>query len=214
MNSYLKPNTMFKASGILFFLFLFVALLTNVEVTESWDKILGERLYRMGDIDGFFIFFSYIGSKLFFYPALVVMTLFILFKRKWYLGLFLWANLVGVRMLNTLLKTIFSRDRPDLDHIVEAGYYSFPSGHSMNSMAFYGAITFLCYLLIKKSWLRNTLMIFCLFLIGLIGLSRIYLGVHYPLDVLGGFLMGASWQLFIMGVWLKISSGELIRSMV
>ncbi|NLP49887.1 phosphatase PAP2 family protein [Bacillus sp. RO1] len=204
MNSYLKPNTMFKASGILFFLFLFVALLTSIEVTESWDKMVGESLYRMGDIDGFFIILSYIGSKLFFYPALVVMTLFILLKRNWYLALFLWINLVGVRLLNTLIKKIFSRDRPSLDHVVEAGFYSFPSGHSMNSMAFFGAIAFLCYFIINKNWLRNTLMTVCFVLIGLIGFSRIYLGVHYPLDVLGGFSMGASWLLFLSVIYLKI----------
>ncbi|MGD6778078.1 phosphatase PAP2 family protein [Sutcliffiella horikoshii] len=204
MNSYIKSNAMFKVSGILFFLFLLVALLTNIEATESWDRMIGESLYRIGEMDGFYIFLSYIGSRRFFYPALVVMTLFILFKRNWYLALFLWANLVGVRLLNTFVKTIFSRDRPSLDHVVDAGFYSYPSGHSMNSMAFFGAIAFLCYLKIKQTWLRNILMTGCFVLIGLIGFSRVYLGVHYPLDVLGGFSMGASWLLFLTGIYLKV----------
>ncbi len=212
MNVYIKTNTMFKASGILFLVFLIVALLINVEATESWDRMIGESLYRIGEMDGFFIFLSYIGSKLFFYPALVVLTIFILFIRNWYLALFLWANLVGVRLLNTLLKTIFSRDRPSLDHVVEAGFYSYPSGHSMNSMAFYGAIAFLCYLIIKQSWLRNTLMAVCFLLIGLIGFSRVYLGVHYPLDVLGGFSMGASWILFLSGIYLKVVHNKKLNS--
>ncbi|WP_404457705.1 phosphatase PAP2 family protein [Sutcliffiella horikoshii] len=212
MNVYIKTNTMFKASGILFLVFLIVALLINVEVTETWDRMIGESLYRIGEMDGFFIFLSYIGSKLFFYPALVVLTIFILFKRNWYLALFLWANLIGVRFLNTLLKTIFSRDRPSLDHVVEAGFYSYPSGHSMNSMAFFGAIAFLCYLIIKQSWLRNTLMAVCYVLIGLIGFSRVYLGVHYPLDVLGGFAMGASWLLFLSGMYLKVVHNKKMNS--
>lgn len=212
MNSYIKPNTMFKASGILFFIFLLVAVLINIEATESWDRMIGESLYRIGEMDGFYIFLSYIGSRLFFYPALVVMSIFILIKRNWFLALFLWSNLVGVRILNTFLKTIFSRDRPTLDHVVEAGYYSYPSGHSMNSMAFYGAVAFLCYLMIKKDWLRNTLMIFCFVLIGLIGFSRIYLGVHYPLDVLGGFSMGASWLLFLSGIYLKVVHNKKMNS--
>ncbi|ART76652.1 hypothetical protein B4U37_11645 [Sutcliffiella horikoshii] len=212
MNSYIKSNAMFMASGILFTIFLFVALLISLEATESWDRMIGESLYRIGEMDGFFIFLSYIGSKLFFYPALIVLTLFILFKRNWYLALFLWGNLVGVRLLNTLLKTIFSRDRPSLDHVVEAGYYSYPSGHSMNSMAFYGAIAYLCYWMIKKSWLRNTLMIFCFVLIGLIGFSRVYLGVHYPLDVFGGFAMGASWLLLMSGIYSKVVHNKKINS--
>ncbi|KPB06716.1 hypothetical protein AAV98_01485 [Bacillus sp. CHD6a] len=205
---------MFKASVVLFLLFLIVALMTRIEVMEFWDKRIGENLYRIGDIDRFFIFLSIIGSKLFFYPALVIISICSFIKRNWFLALFLWINLLGVRWLNTLLKIIFSRDRPSLDQVVEAGFYSFPSGHSMNSMAFYGAIACLCYILINKIWLKNTLMICFLFLISLIGLSRIYLGVHYPLDVLGGFFMGASWLLFLLGVWIKISSGELIRSVV
>ncbi|WP_157182432.1 phosphatase PAP2 family protein [Bacillus sp. m3-13] len=178
--------------------------MTNIEATESWDRMIGESLYRIGEMDGFYIFLSYIGSRRFFYPALVVMTLFILFKRNWYLALFLWANLVGVRLLNTFVKTIFSRDRPSLDHVVDAGFYSYPSGHSMNSMAFFGAIAFLCYIKIKQTWLRNILMTGCFVLIGLIGFSRVYLGVHYPLDVLGGFSMGASWLLFLTGIYLKV----------
>ncbi|WP_404346474.1 phosphatase PAP2 family protein [Sutcliffiella horikoshii] len=212
MNVYIKPNTMFKISGILFSLFLVVALLISIEATESWDRMIGESLYRIGEMVGFFTFLSYIGSKLFFYPALVVLTTFILFKRNWYMALFLWANLIGVRFLNTLLKTIFSRDRPSLDHVVEAGFYSYPSGHSMNSMAFFGAIAFLCYLIIKQSWLRNTLMTVCFVLIGLIGFSRVYLGVHYPLDVLGGYLMGASWILFLSGIYLKVVHNKKLYS--
>ena len=213
MNVYIKTNTMFKASGILFLVFLIVALLISVEATETWDRMIGESLYRIGEMDVFFIFLSYIGSKLFFYPALVVLTIFILFKRNWYMALFLWANLIGVRLLNTLLKTIFSRDRPSLEHVVEAGYYSYPSGHSMNSMAFFGAIAFLCYLMIKKNWLRNTLMTVCLLLIGLIGFSRVYLGVHYPLDVLGGYSMGASWLLFLSGIYLKVVHNKKMNSL-
>lgn len=213
MNVYIKTNTMFKASGILFLVFLIVALLISVEATETWDRMIGESLYRIGEMDVFFIFLSYIGSKLFFYPALVVLTIFILFKRNWYMALFLWANLIGVRLLNTLLKTIFSRDRPSLEHVVEAGYYSYPSGHSMNSMAFYGAIAFLCYLIIKLSWLRNTLMTVCFVLIGLIGFSRVYLGVHYPLDVLGGYSMGASWLLFLIGIYLKVVHNKKMNSL-
>ncbi|WP_404441959.1 phosphatase PAP2 family protein [Sutcliffiella horikoshii] len=214
MNIYIKPNNMFLASGILFSVFLIVALLVNVEASESWDRMIGESLYRIGEMDGFFIFLSYLGSRLFFYPALVIITIILFIKRNWYLALFLWANLLGVRLLNTLLKTIFSRDRPSLDHVVEAGFYSYPSGHSMNSMAFFGAIAFLCFLIIKQSWLRNTLVTVCFVLIGLIGFSRIYLGVHYPLDVLGGFAMGASWFLFLSGIYLKVVHNKKMNSLL
>lgn len=193
-----------KTSIILFLLFLLVAGLTMVEAVVSFDTMLGENMYKFTDMDRFFIFLSFVGSRLFFYPALFVLSIVLLFKRKWPLVLFIWCNLVGVRLLNTFLKSIFSRERPTLEHIVEAGYYSFPSGHSMNSMAFFGAIAMLVLIMVRSDWIRRTVVISCIGLIILIGWSRVYLGVHFPLDVLGGFLMGASWLFFISGILLKL----------
>ncbi|WP_339146290.1 MULTISPECIES: phosphatase PAP2 family protein [unclassified Sutcliffiella] len=200
----IRPEAFFKTSIILFLLFLLVAGLTLVEAAVSFDTMLGENMYRFADMDRFFIFLSYIGSRLFFYPALIVLSVVLLFKKKWSLVLFIWCNLVGVRLLNTFLKSIFTRERPTLDHIVEAGYYSFPSGHSMNSMAFFGAIAILVLIVVRSDWIRITVVMSCILLILLIGCSRVYLGVHFPLDVLGGFLMGASWLFFISAILLKL----------
>ncbi|MCG1020998.1 phosphatase PAP2 family protein [Sutcliffiella horikoshii] len=199
----IRPEAFFKASIILFLLFLLVAGLTLVEAAVSFDTMLGEKMYRFAEMDRLFIFLSFIGSRLFFYPALIVLSVVLLIKRKWSLVLFTWCNLVGVRLLNTFLKTLFSRERPTLDHIVEAGYYSFPSGHSMNSMAFFGAIAILSLIVARSDWLRITVVMSCIVLIFLIGWSRVYLGVHFPLDVLGGFLMGASWLFLVSAILLK-----------
>ena len=72
--------------------------------------------------------------------------------------------------------------------IIESGY-SFPSGHSMVSMAYYGLIIYFIYKKIKDKRVRNVLMILIGFLILAIGFSRIYLGVHFASDVIGGFLI-------------------------
>lgn len=93
-------------------------------------------------------------------------------------------------LFNFLTKNIVLRTRPDHLRLIEETGYSFPSGHAMGSIAFYGFIIFL----LSKSKINKNLKIFLSVIIGLtiflIGISRIYVGVHYPSDIIGGFLLG------------------------
>lgn len=99
------------------------------------------------------------------------------------------SSLVVIFILNQVLKTIFNRPRPLENRLIEASGYSFPSGHSMISMAFYGLFIFLACNNIKNKKIKYTICIGLAILITLIGISRIYLGVHYASDVIGGFLL-------------------------
>ena len=118
----------------------------------------------------------------------ITLLLFILVKNKkiCFYNLF---NLVTVTSLNQLLKLILHRPRPDEFQIITETGYSFPSGHSMVSLAFYGYLVYLIYKYINNKHLKRTLIIILSVLICVIGVSRIYLGVHYTSDVLGGFLI-------------------------
>lgn len=112
-------------------------------------------------------------------------------------------NLILVFMLNYILKLIFSRTRPiDINIITETGY-SFPSGHAMISLAIYG---FLAYLLWKSDYKYKKIGVLLLvLLIVLIGISRIYLGVHYTSDVIAGFIVSLGYLLlFIDFIYPKI----------
>ena len=112
-------------------------------------------------------------------------------------------NLILVFMLNYILKLIFSRARPiDINIITETGY-SFPSGHAMISLAIYG---FLAYLLWKSDYKYKKIGVSLLvLLIVLIGISRIYLGVHYTSDVIAGFIVSLGYLLlFIDFIYPKI----------
>lgn len=133
---------------------------------------------------------------------LIVLTiaLFIVIKNK-KIGVSIFSNLVIVTILNQLLKGILQRPRPTEYRIIEETGYSFPSGHSMISMAFYGYLIYLIYKYVKNKYIKWTSIVVLSLLICAIGISRIYLGVHYTSDVLGGFLISISYLvIFISAV--------------
>ena len=132
----------------------------------------------------FFLIITSLSSPL----VLIVMSLLLLITNKEHkLSLLVILNLLLSTIGNTILKGIFLRERPSDFPLIDETGYSYPSGHSMISMAFYG---FLIYIIWQTNWSKRTKIIFsiCLgLIIFLIGCSRIYLRVHYPSDVVAGF---------------------------
>jgi undecaprenyl-diphosphatase len=131
-----------------------------------------------------------------------VISLFSLFflykvlKHRTELILFI-AIIVGSPILNELLKLLFHRARPDFHRLIKINGYSFPSGHAMSAFAVYGVLSFLLWRHIPTRWGRTLLIVTSIIMILTIGISRIYLGVHYPSDVIGGY--------FASGCWLAIA---------
>ena len=123
--------------------------------------------------------------------VLTVLLIAVIKNKK--IGLSIFANLAIITILNQLLKRILQRPRPTEYRIIEETGYSFPSGHSMISMAFYGYLIYLIYKYVENKYLKWILISLLSVLICLIGISRIYLGVHYTSDVLGGFLISISY---------------------
>jgi membrane-associated phospholipid phosphatase len=113
--------------------------------------------------------------------------------KKWALSVFLLAGAGGGALFNWLLKWIFKRERPDILPLLTESGFSFPSGHSMGSFIFYGASAYILVHLFSRLSLKVLSVLANVLIIFLIGLSRIYLGVHYPSDVAGGFLAGGAW---------------------
>jgi membrane-associated phospholipid phosphatase len=121
------------------------------------------------------------------------------FRRLRHWALTLALSVYGGSLLNYLLKNLFVRARPQFEHpIIQLAGYGFPSGHTLAATVFYGALCAfaLSYL---RSWPGRTLaMAFCIFMVSLVGFSRIYLGAHYLSDVLGAMVEGLAWLAFCL----------------
>jgi undecaprenyl-diphosphatase len=151
-------------------------------------------------------FFSNIGST----GGVIVLAALIL----WYLVLKLrhraeawlfFGVVAGSAALNQAMKFAFQRPRPDLHRLVDAYGYSFPSGHSMSAFALYGILTFLLWRHIPAAWGRVLIIAAGVAITFLIGGSRIYLGVHYPTDVFGGYAAGGFWLAASIYVYQKLA---------
>lgn len=125
---------------------------------------------------------------------LIGFSIFLLFaikNRK--IGISILLNLGISTITNYTLKQILQRPRPIEFRIIDESGYSLPSGHSMVSMAFYGYLIYLVYKNINNKYIRISLITFLSILIVSIGISRIYLGVHYTSDVIAGFLVAIAY---------------------
>ncbi|MGX7164643.1 phosphatase PAP2 family protein [Enterococcus massiliensis] len=106
-------------------------------------------------------------------------------------------------ILNPLIKLVFTRERPTLLHLVTEHSYSFPSGHSTGSMVLFGTLIFLVPTLFTSTTARWIARIFLGFIILAIGISRIYLGVHFPSDIIGGYSLGLGWLFLTYPLYQK-----------
>jgi len=104
-------------------------------------------------------------------------------------------------ILDVALKSIFTRERPNILRLINETSYSFPSGHAMNNAALYTILVLLIFKFIKNKPIKTALTAVCITLTFAIGYSRIYLGVHYAGDVLGGWLLGSAISIFIYLTW-------------
>ena len=148
-------------------------------------------------------FITFLGSTI----AVIVISVLSLFlmllnKKRWE-SLFFLIAVLGSSVFNMILKWIFHRTRPTIHPIIQETGYSFPSGHSMVSFVMYGMLTYFLVLFLVKRSAKIITIIFFSVLVLFIGISRIYLGVHYPSDVIAGFSAGGTW-LIICLIFLKI----------
>ena len=183
-------------------LWVFVELADEVHELEAFyfdDPLLWRAHALAGPaLDRFFIFISAIGYQWGVVPVDIALTIGLLIAKRWREATFAGVSFAGSALLNLATKQFFQRDRPSLwESVAPEHTFSFPSGHAMGSATLAMVVVLLCWHT-RWRWLAVALAgAFAL----LVGTSRIYLGVHYPSDILGGFAAGIAW---VSGVYLVL----------
>lgn len=147
--------------------------------------------------------FTFMGSTTAIIGLAILVIFLMMLNKKWWEALFFTMAVAGSSIFNLFLKWIFHRARPTIHPLIAETGYSFPSGHSMVSFAFYGMLAYFLVLFLTNRVAKRIIVVAFSFLIFLIGISRIYLGVHYPSDVIAGFSAGGVWLIFCL-MFLKI----------
>ena len=149
--------------------------------------------------------FTFLGTHQFLIPANLSMIAYFLFikKHKWY-SIKIPAIALSSLGLMFLLKGLFDRERPSVPLLFHAKGLSFPSGHALMSVTFYGLLIYMIYKTVKNPTVKWSLISLLIILIMIIGMSRVYLRVHYATDVIAGYCIGFLWLVFTVWMLNKI----------
>jgi undecaprenyl-diphosphatase len=150
---------------------------------------------------------TYLGKHQFLIPAnLFLITYFLFIRKRTWFSIRVASVALSSLLLMTTLKHLFHRKRPLLPLLQPARGMSFPSGHAMMSISFYGLLIYIISHTIKNQPVKRTLIISLVLLIAVIGFSRIYLRVHYTSDVLAGYIIGLLWLLIALDVLSRLEA--------
>lgn len=183
--------------SLIIFIILSILVLTKKDI--FLDSFVYEFIskYITDNLTNIVKYLTYVGSGI--VVIGITIFVFIFFKNKKY-SLYMTINLVLITILQLILKSVFSRERPTDINLIEETGYSFPSGHSLTAMAFYGFIIYLIH--ISNISKRSKIILTTLFTVLIIvtGLSRVYLGVHYFTDVCGGFTFSLAYLIIYINI--------------
>lgn len=179
---------------------------------EVYDESIGRFIqsFRGHLTTNFFRIITDMGDRYVYIIVVVLLSLYFIIRHNtWRFILQAVSVLLLATLTNVLLKRIINRTRPALEHLVYVDTLSYPSGHAMSAMSFYGFLAYLSARYIANKLTRYAVVFTLVLLIFLIGVSRIYLGVHYPSDVAAGFIGGFIWITFavfvfnIIDLWVR-----------
>ena len=174
---------------ICFILFSIITILVITNNTTRFDDIIYKTIHSCSNniVDKFFIHFTHIGDTV---PVIIIACIIVILLKNWKDRFIVISNLLLTVGVNQALKHIIMRERPPLERrLIKQGGFSYPSGHSMASLCVYGVLMYFVITKVKNKKLKILLTSLLTLMIIMIGVSRIYVGVHYPTDVIGGYLL-------------------------
>ncbi|WP_276370490.1 phosphatase PAP2 family protein [Chryseolinea sp. H1M3-3] len=220
-----NENLPFYITIIIAFIIFIICLNAFIELTdelsenelEGFDSSISKFIhsFRNDTLTAFFRVTTHFGDRLVYFILIILLAAYFFIGHKSWKFIIQTMLVLGLSSLsNIVLKKYFNRSRPSLDHLIPVHTLSYPSGHAMSAMAFYGFLIYLSLRYVKGNTLKITMCIFLSVIILIIGLSRIYLGVHYPSDVLAGFIGGGIWIAFcalifnVIDLWMNKGKGK------
>lgn len=200
---------------LLFALIIFIYAIRMVFIVEKTD--LDETVFKAiapyikPGLTAVMSFITFLGKHDLLIPLnFVLIAFFIYRKEKWFATRIAALSLSSLLLMFTL-KLFFQRQRPDLPVIGDVAGYSFPSGHALMSVVFYGLFIHMIWHEVKTPWLRNVLVTLLGLMILLIAFSRIYLRVHYASDVIAGIAVGFIWLVLSLNIIHRIEKRYVAR---
>lgn len=201
MEKNIKKYLKLTIAIIALIIFTYIAINVFKKEIFTWDTSIYNYLMQKRNIklNELVILFTELGGAI---VITIITILLLIFTKKEHKKMIL-INVIFITLLNQILKIVFMRPRPEIMRLIDENGYSFPSGHSMVSTAFYGLLIYLIYKNVKNNYLKWFGCIALSLLIIGICLSRIYLGVHYASDVIGGFCFSMVYIILFIGVMNK-----------
>ena len=192
MSQRMKKTLLFGSIGLFLLLTLFVAL----KLTTPIDTAFSKWMFQLHN-PVFTAFFRFITDFGYIQILLILLVIILIVFHKYRFAYILPIHVTISVIFNMILKNIFARPRPEMLRLIDEVGFSFPSGHAMVTMVAYGYLIYVVHHYIQQKWLRYSLIAFLVFIIVSVGLSRIYLGVHYLTDVLAGYSISLFYLLVV-----------------
>lgn len=202
-----RKRGIFFAAGLI--LFALIATLMMTGNLRWFDDPIREFFYsiRTPALTTVLTGITYMGN----WQTITLLCILLLLFRKTRLryGIPVSAGAIFVTVFNKMIKHIFERPRPEESlRLIEEGGYSFTSGHSITSMVVFGLLIYLVRKYVKKRKIANLLTVILAIPWIFIGLSRVYMGVHFPSDVLAGWALGVSVLMVIISIEDKLTASR------
>ena len=196
--------------------FIFTAREVFVLKNLAFDKDVSEALRPYITPPGttrtrFWNFITFFGKHDALIPLNILLIGYFIYKKKRWFAIRIAALALSSLLLKFILKFYFHRPRPDNPLIEKVYGYSFPSGHALIGVVFYGLVIFVIWHEVKHRWLKIVLTVFFVLFILLISFSRIYLEVHYASDVIAGIAVGFIWLVLSLRIIHGIEKKYIAR---
>lgn len=191
---------------VLLSLFVVLAVGQRALLTSTFDASLASVIHgwRSETLTPWVILATNLGAAVVVVPVIAAAALVALVFRRWAAAILVVTVLALGYAWATLAQELIARTRPpQLQALIKIpAAYSYPSGHTNTAILVYGVLGFLIWRLAPRMWERVLGVTVCALLIVTVGVSRVYLGVHWPTDVLGGWLLGGAWLALMAGAYL------------